>query len=343
MATLPVDAPSPNPMEGLGRMAPWRQAALLVALAASIAVGIGAAIWVQSPRYVALGQSFSPADMRAVTEALTREGIAHEIESGGTVLVDSASLQQAEFVLADSGLGSGATADHGEALRRGRRLHRDPGGQAPAHASREGARSRAHGEPLEARRHGQGGTSRYRGAPRFNARPTQSTASVMVELRPGRRLTPVQVESIRQLVAQGVEGMDPDQVVVTDQAGRLLGRAGEADSARQLDYVRNLEGHLLSKVSRILTPVTGPNGFAAEVTAQIDFTTFETYKVSYDPDSPAVRSRSNVEELNTGGRRRRAGGAHESAAGGGGGAGAGRRRGRAPGRPPRTSAAAGAR
>ncbi len=301
MATIPVEAPRPNSLEGLGRMAPWRQAALLAAFAATIAVGVAAALWVQAPRFVALGQTFSAADMPGVTDALTRAGIAHEImHSGGTVLVESSGLSNAEFVLAEAGLGASASLSM-------EKLYGGEGGFAETQEDKRQRMVLAKELDLAqtiSRLKPVAGAKVHLAIPRrspFQRRSTQPSASVMVELRPGRRLTAAQVESIRQLVAQGVEGMDPDEVVVTDQAGRLLGRAGEEDAARQLDYVRNLEGHLLSKVSRILTPVAGRNGFAAEVTAQIDFTKFETYKVTYDPESPAVRSQSNVEEVNPGG------------------------------------------
>jgi len=299
MATIQVEAPRPNALEGLGRLAPWRQAAVFVACAATIAVGVAAALWIQAPRYVALGQKFSVADMPEVRNTLERSGIGHEMDSGGTVLVDSSSVKDAEFALAEAGLGASSTLSM-------EKLYGGEGGFAETQEDKRQrmvlakeldlAQTVSRLKPVAA-------AKVHLAIPRrspFQRRATQPSASVMVELRAGRRLTPVQVESIRQLVAQGVEGMDPEQVVVTDQAGRLLGRAGEEDSARQLDYVRNLEAHLLSKVSRILTPVTGSNGFAAEVTAQVDFTTFESYKVTYDPDSPAVRSRSNVEEVNGG-------------------------------------------
>ena len=48
------------------------------------------------------------------------------------------------------------------------------------------------------------------------------SASVMLELRPGKELNSEQVEAIVNLVVGSVTGMKPEQVSVVDQYGRLL-------------------------------------------------------------------------------------------------------------------------
>ena len=280
-------------------MAPLRQALLLVALAASIAVGVAAALWVQAPRYVALNQTFSPAEMPALSKALERAGIGHKLEGGGTVLVESSEAQNAEFALAESGISSNAPLS----------MEKLYGGDGGLTQTREDKRQRL----ILAK---EGDLARtislmtpiasakvHFAVPQsspFLRRHQSPSASVMLEMRPGRRLKPAQVESVRQLVAQGVEAMDPSEVVVTDQSGRLLGRAGEDEGAREMDFVSGLEARLLSKISHILTPITGASGFTAEVTAQVDFTTVEAYSITYDGDTPGVRSRSTVDESNSG-------------------------------------------
>lgn len=299
MATLPTAPAQPTSIQGLGRMAPLRQALSLVALAGSIAVGVAAALWIQAPSYVALNQTFSPAEMPALSEALERAGIDHKLERGGTVLVESSESQNAEFVLADAGISSNTPLS----------MEKLYGGEGGLTQTREDKRQR-----LILAKEGDLAQTISRMKPiasakvhlampltsPFQRRHQSPSASVMLEMRPGRRLNAGQVESIRQLVAQGVEAMDPSEVVVTDQSGRMLGRAGEDEGARETDFVRELEARLRSKISNILTPITGAGGFTAEVTAQVDFTTVEAYTVTYDGDTPGVRSRSTVEESNGG-------------------------------------------
>ncbi len=49
-----------------------------------------------------------------------------------------------------------------------------------------------------------------------------STASVLVETKPGRTLTSEQVQAVVHLVASSIDGMDPANVTVADSSGKVL-------------------------------------------------------------------------------------------------------------------------
>ena len=57
------------------------------------------------------------------------------------------------------------------------------------------------------------------------------TASVVVELHAGKNLSPEQVRGITFLVANSVEGLEPERVSVIDSRGKLLSRQTNPDSA----------------------------------------------------------------------------------------------------------------
>ena len=104
-----MEAPqSLNAVQGLGRLAPWRQAVLLVVVAATIAVGVGLGIWMQSPSYTPLQGEFATRDLSDVSTALGSAGIGYKIADGGMVLVPRSQLQEAEIALASAGIVSGA-------------------------------------------------------------------------------------------------------------------------------------------------------------------------------------------------------------------------------------------
>ncbi len=116
------------------------------------------------------------------------------------------------------------------------------------------------------------------------ALPRQSTflreqvppaASVLVELKPGAGIDEETVESLRQIVAGSVPGMNPGQVSVVDQRGALLaaGLAGfyRGLSSSQIEYARRVEGDLAARIGRVLAPVLGDAAFRVQVTARIDF------------------------------------------------------------------------
>lgn len=100
-------------------------------------------------------------------------------------------------------------------------------------------------------------------------------ASVLIKLKPGAALDEEKVEALRQVVAGGVPGMNPNQVSVVDQSGALLA-VGVADfyrglSANQMEYARRLESDLAGRIKRVLAPVLGDTAFRVQATARIDF------------------------------------------------------------------------
>src|SRR5947209_16394001 len=80
-------------------------------------------------------------------------------------------------------------------------------------------------------------------------------ASVLVRLKPGKRLSPQNVLAVDHLVASAVEGLSPDAVSVLDMNGNLLGRPraaaaldGSEPSAASLDYRHQIEADLIAKI-----------------------------------------------------------------------------------------------
>ena len=56
---------------------------------------------------------------------------------------------------------------------------------------------------------------------------TAPTASVILTLKPGQTLSPLQVKGVINLVAHAVTGLTPDNVTLTDQSGMPLGQADD--------------------------------------------------------------------------------------------------------------------
>jgi flagellar M-ring protein FliF len=136
------------------------------------------------------------------------------------------------------------------------------------------------------------------------------SASVLVNLHPGRVLDPGQVQSIVHLVSSSVSGMSPNNVTVVDQAGNLLTNVSDGASARglnssQLDYIRQMESYYAQRIEAIVSPIVGEGNVKAEVRADLDFSeseaTSESYRPNPTPDAQAVRSLQTVEDINNAG------------------------------------------
>jgi flagellar M-ring protein FliF len=121
------------------------------------------------------------------------------------------------------------------------------------------------------------------------------TASVIVKLKSGRTLRPPQIEGIVHLVASSVEGMNPSDVMVVDNSGKVLSTIqDESKLARmsnsQVEYQRNVEKDLTGRVQSMLEKVVGEGKAVVRVSADLDFRITEKTEEKYDPEEPVVRS-----------------------------------------------------
>jgi flagellar M-ring protein FliF len=128
-------------------------------------------------------------------------------------------------------------------------------------------------------------------------------ASVLVRLKPGRKLAPQNVAAINHLMASAVEGLSPDAVTVLDMNGNLLGKpkpAGGLDgtepSGATLDYRHQIEADLLTKIASTLGPLLGPEKFRAGVSVECDFSGGEQSEEIFDPARSVMLSSQRTED-----------------------------------------------
>lgn len=139
----------------------------------------------------------------------------------------------------------------------------------------------------------------------FARREKQPSATVMVSVKGGKSLKEGEVDSIVDLVASAVQGLEPSRVTVTDQNGRLLNSgsqdASSARSRKEYEMERAREEEYRQKIDSILIPVLGVDNYTAQVDLLMDFTAVEQTQKRFNPDLPAVRSEMSIEENSVGG------------------------------------------
>lgn len=120
------------------------------------------------------------------------------------------------------------------------------------------------------------------------------TASVFIQVRPGRSLSAQQVTAIVNLVSSSVANLPKTSVTVVDQNGRLLSDAVDDPAStladKQLEYRLRLEEIYRARVESLLTPVVGPGNVSAQVSLDIDFTRREQTQDMVMPDQSALLS-----------------------------------------------------
>jgi len=129
----------------------------------------------------------------------------------------------------------------------------------------------------------------------------QSSASVVVAVKPGRTLSNEQIAAIVNMVSSSVANLAPARVSLVDQAGNYLSSRvdlsdgfdgqvqGDSAAKRYTDEVR-------SNVNDLLAPVLGANNFKLSVTADVDNDKIEETQEKYG-EAPKVTSEAMREEM----------------------------------------------
>ncbi len=120
----------------------------------------------------------------------------------------------------------------------------------------------------------------------FNSQKAQTSASVVLRLKPGYKLSPLNIAAITHIVTGSVEGLESKNVTVVDSQGRLLSSksdqmmAGGAETVA--DYRERVEQGLADKVEEMLVAVLGPGRAMVRVSADIDMTSSNVAKEIYE-------------------------------------------------------------
>lgn len=285
------------PGSGLTDNPLFRQLAVMVGIAASVALGVAVVLWSQTPSFSPLYGNLGQKDAAEVVAALQQAGVEYRLDdSTGMVMVPSAKLQEVRMQLAGQGLPNST----GMGMEM---LNQDTG----FGTSRMVEQARYHRAMEEELARTISTLANVESARVHLALPKQSvfvrkrkqpSASVVLKLFNGRSLEQSQVDAIVHLVAASIPELEAGKVTVVDQKGRMLSQpVADRDmklSATQFDYTQKIEAHYRDRIVELLAPILGADNVQAQVTADIDFTVTEQTQERYNPDQPALRS----EQLN---------------------------------------------
>ncbi|MBL6750907.1 MAG: flagellar M-ring protein FliF [Nevskia sp.] len=302
VAGTPIN-PQLASLRGLKDLPAVRQLALLVGLALAVATGVALFSWTQQPAYVPVFPGLAEKDASEVADALRAGGMPLRVDAGtGAVLVPGDKVYEARMRLAGQGLPRG-TAMGFEMIQQDQGLGTSQfieNARYQLALETELARTVSSLQPVKAARvH----LALPKASP-FVRRQDAASASVLVELYPGRQLEPGQVSSIVHIVASSVPNLDAGAVTVIDQYGHLLTQADPnsdmTQSVQQFEQTRRQEADYVRRIEDLLTPMLGPGRVSAQVAADLDFSVTEEARESYKPDGAAVRSEQSSEDLTRG-------------------------------------------
>jgi flagellar M-ring protein FliF len=292
---------NPPPLT-FGQTALGRNFMLGLSIAAVLAIMAGIWMWSQQPEYRVLFANFSDRDGGAITGALDQMNVKYKFaEGGGAILVAAEQVHDIRLKLASQGLPKGGNV--GFELMENQKLGVSQFlEQVNFQRALEGELARSIQSLASV------GSARVHLAlpkPSVFVREQQKpTASVLLNLHPGRSLDQQQVSAIVHLVASSVPDLPPANVTIVDQAGTLLSDTSKSAGAKNLDpnqlkYIMLLQQSIVKQVESIIAPIVGPGNVRAEATADVDFSQVEQAVESFKPNSPpeasAMRSQQTSE------------------------------------------------
>jgi flagellar M-ring protein FliF len=129
-----------------------------------------------------------------------------------------------------------------------------------------------------------------------------SSASVVLGLKLGRKLSNEQIAAIVQMVASSATGLDPTRVTLVDQSGNLLSSRVDLTEGYESTQANGASGHYqeetLRSADNLLAPIVGSNNFKLSVTADVDNDRVQETREEYG-DTPRVLNESTRAESDT--------------------------------------------
>ncbi len=297
-----------------GESFPARAAAYLWGLSIGQKVLLGGALvllfvgvqWYQDPRrthgpMAPLFSGLEPEDATAISAKLTELKIHNEIDESGTaVRVPFAQVGPARLALASEGLPKGAgvgfeifdgsdfgTSSFVQRTNYLRALQGELARTISALAEIESAR--VHLVLPE--------------KSLLAARQEPARASVVLKLRPGRKLGERQLRGVVHLVSSAVEGLNAENVTVVDDKGELLSSGEGSDTAvagvggaggggGTFAFRSKYERETEERIETMLTRMVGPGHVVARVSAEFDFSAQHRVEERFDPQARAAKAES---------------------------------------------------
>ncbi|MGN5001023.1 flagellar basal-body MS-ring/collar protein FliF [Aeromonas sp. 80P] len=275
-----------------------RQITLILGLAICLAIAVFILLWGKEPDMRPLG-TYTTQELVKTLDFLDQQKIPYQVD-GKSVLVSAENFSNIRLALTRAGLANATDAStDGEDI-----LLKD---------SSFGVSQRMESERLKLSRERQlaSAIEQFQNVAKaqvllaipkdnvFARNERKPSATVVLSLK-GNALGQGEVDSIVDMVASAVHGLEPTRVTVTDQNGRLLNSGSQdpvsAQTRKEFAMQQKQELEYKQKIDAILIPVLGADNYTAEVDLSLDFSQQEQTRKTYNPDLPAVRSEMTMEE-----------------------------------------------
>jgi flagellar M-ring protein FliF len=314
MAATGTDTTTPTDADNLtdrlraamSRLSNQQKVLLMVSFAAIVALLVASNTWLKQADYRVLFSNISERDGGAIIASLEQLNVPYKFnESGGAILIPGARVHEVRLRLATQGLPKGGgvgfelmenqkfgISQFAEQVNYQRGLEGELSRTIQSIAAVQAARVHlAIPKPTV-----------------FVREELKPSASVLLNLYPGRSLDASQIAGIQNLVAASVPNLAVSGVTLIDQSGAMLSQLKsklmEAGlDPTQIKYIQEIEANAIKRVEDILIPIVGRGNARVQVAADIDFSqneqTAETHRPNTTPPDISIRSQQTSESGST--------------------------------------------
>lgn len=268
------------------------QRALLIAICLAVVIaGVSLSYWARRPDMRVLYSGLDPEEAAKITDKISDKGIVYKLASGGTTIYAPAQhISQLRLEMAKNGLPESGQKGYG--IFDDEKIGISPFVQninLKRALQDELAKSIQMIDGVgHARIHIVSSDRTL-----FSSNSSNTSASVVLRMKPGFRLSGSNIAAITHLVAGSVEGLDSQKVTIVDSSGNLLSSESDDISARGAgtvaDYRERIEQNYAKKVEDMLLAVLGPGRSTVKVSAIIDMNSINIVKESYAPKGVPLR------------------------------------------------------
>jgi len=261
----------------------FQKISLLLISIAVIAGLISLVKWSNKPEFVILYNNLSYSDASNITEKLKESKIQYQLsEDGTTIKVKKADLANARLTLAAQGIPNNSIVGF-ELFDKQFFGLTDFTQKVNYQRALEGELSRTISELEEvesARVHLVLADDNL-----FSEQNQNATASVVLKLKNGKTIKDDSVLAIKNLVANAVKNLNPENISIIDTNGNLLTIAdANSQSLNEQQKIKSeLEKNLEDKISNMLTKLVGQGNSVVSVTAELNTDQKETESETYLP------------------------------------------------------------
>ena len=281
-----------------------RKASLVASFLLSLAVMGGVVYLASKPKLTLLYGGMQPAEAAKVVEYLDSKKITYDVSDGGrTVMVPASQVYSVRMGLASQGIPTMSDGGIGfELFDKPTFGMSDFMQRANYYRALQGELSRTIRQLDEV-----ANARVLIVVPEdklFGQDHQEAKASVFVQLQPGRSLSDGQVRAIRFLVANGVEGLQPERVAVVDSTGKAMAESDSSSGSgpmndKQREARAELESYLQDKAQSMLDQVLGPGQAVVRIASEIDYSQVQETTEKYDPKNSAITTETTTTESTT--------------------------------------------